>query len=289
MMLKRSTPAHTWRFFTAGGFDQVKLENAADLRALSGLDQKLWVALACPTSGLEIDARTLALIDTDKDGRVRAGELIAAVKFAGGNLKNPDDLLAGKETLSLAAINDATPEGATLLSSARQILANIGKPDATTISIDDVADPVKVFAGSAFNGDGVITETSTTDEPARALIREIIDCIGSVPDRSGVPGIDAEMIEAFFTEAKAYGDWYAGGETAAAAVFPLGPERTAIAVAAVVAARPKVDDYFGRCRLAAFDPRAIQSLNRAEEEYLAIAAHDMTITADEVAGFPLAQ
>src|SRR5438045_7140111 len=123
-MRAQGQPHHRWRFFTAGGFDQVKLEGADDLRSLPALDQKLWVALACPTSGLEIDARTLSLIDTDKDGRVRAGELIAAVKFAGGNLKNPDDLLAGKETLALAAINDGTPEGATLLSSARQILAN---------------------------------------------------------------------------------------------------------------------------------------------------------------------
>ena len=85
-MFKRSASAHTWRFFTAGGFDQVKLESAADLRALSDLDQKLWVALACPAGGLEIDPRTLALIDTDKDGRVRAKELIAAVDFACANL-----------------------------------------------------------------------------------------------------------------------------------------------------------------------------------------------------------
>src|SRR5262249_34178947 len=72
---------HSWSFFRAGGFDQVKLRSGDDLMNIDALDQKLWVALACPTSGLEIDARTLALIDTDKDGRVRAGELIAAVKF----------------------------------------------------------------------------------------------------------------------------------------------------------------------------------------------------------------
>ena len=35
--------------------------------------------------------------------------------------------------------------------------------------------------------------------------------------------------------------------------------------------------------------RALRSLNRAEEEYLAIAAQDLTLTADEIAGFPLAQ
>jgi hypothetical protein len=280
---------HRWSFFRAGDFDQVKLRTGDDLMNIESLDQKLWVALACPTSGLEIDARTLSLIDTDQDGRVRAAELIAAVKFAGANLKDPDDLTRGRDTLSLAAINDATPEGATLLSSARQILANIGKADASAISIEDVADPVRIFAGSAFNGDGVITEVSAADEPARALIRDIIDCVGGVPDRSGAVGIGADAIEAFFAEAQAYGDWYAAGEAAGAAVFPLGAERSAKAVAAVVAARPKVDDYFGRCRLAAYDPRALQSLNRAEDEYLAIAAQDMTITAAEVAGFPLAQ
>ena len=63
---------HTWHFFRAGGFDQVRLDSGADLLALDQLDQKLWTALACPTTGLEFDKQTLALIDTDKDGRVRA-------------------------------------------------------------------------------------------------------------------------------------------------------------------------------------------------------------------------
>ena len=80
---------HTWKFFRAGGFDQVKLETGADLLAIDELDLKLWVALACPTTGLEFDKATLALIDTDKDGRVRAPELIAAVKWAGEPAQEP--------------------------------------------------------------------------------------------------------------------------------------------------------------------------------------------------------
>src|SRR5215471_13030739 len=95
---------HRWTFFRAGGFDQVKLASGADIVNIGSLDQKLWVALACPTSGLEIDPRTLAMIDTDGDGRVRASELIAAVEFACTNLKNADDLLAGSGTLPLAAV-----------------------------------------------------------------------------------------------------------------------------------------------------------------------------------------
>jgi len=278
-----------WTFFRAGGFDQVKLETGADLANIGKLDQKLWVALACPTIGLEIDPRTLALIDTDKDGRVRAPELIAAVKFATANLLSADDLLKGSATLPLAAINDKTAEGATLLSSARQVLTNIGKPDAAVISIEDVADPARIFAETAFNGDGIIIEASGPDDATRAMIREIIDSVGSEPDRSGKPGIGAEKIEAFFAEIEAHGQWYAKAEADAARVFPLGPEKTAAAAAAVEAIKGKIEDYFGRCRLAAFDPRAVAALNRREEEYLELAASDMTIDAAEVAGFPLAQ
>src|SRR5215472_14540159 len=106
---------HNWRFFRAGGFDQVRLDTGADLMALDQLDQKLWVALACPTTGLEFDGRTLALIDTDGDGRIRAPEIIAAVKWAGSCLKKPDDLLKSSPELPLVAINDASPEAKQLL------------------------------------------------------------------------------------------------------------------------------------------------------------------------------
>jgi hypothetical protein len=49
---------HIWKFFRAGGFDQVKLETGADLMNLDQLDLKLWVALACPTTGLEFSPET---------------------------------------------------------------------------------------------------------------------------------------------------------------------------------------------------------------------------------------
>ncbi len=283
-----SSDAHRWTFFRAGDFDQVKLTSGADLANLGALDQKLWVALACPTNGLEIDARTLALIDTDKDGRIRAPELIAAATFACNNLRNPDDLFKGEAALPLAAINEALPEGKTLLASARRILADIGKADVTSISLEDVGDPARIFADTVFNGDGVITETAAEDDATRALIGEIADTIGTVPDRSGKPGIDGAITEAFFAEARAYSAWYARGEESPAHVFPLSPERTASAAAAVAAIKTKVDDYFGRCRLAAFDPRALPALNRTPEEYLPIAAADLSISVGEVAGFPLA-
>lgn len=279
---------HTWKFFRAGGFDQVKLETGEDLKNLDQLDQKLWVALACPTTGLEFDPKTAALIDADHDGRIRAPELIAAVKWACSMLKNPDDLIKGGDSVPFSAINDATPEGKQLLASAKQICANLGKKDATAITLADASDANRIFANTTFNGDGVIIPESATDEATRAVIADIAACMGTVPDRSGKPGIDQAKVDAFFAECAAFDAWMKKAEADSANILPAG-DATAAASAAVKAIKTKVDDYFARCRLAAFDPRAAAALNRREEEYLAIAAKDLSITAAEIAGFPLAE
>jgi hypothetical protein len=285
--MKTALPTHPWKFFRAGGFDQVRLDTGADLLALDQLDQKLWVALACPASGLEFDPKTLALIDDDHDGRIRAPELIRAVQWVGRLLKNPDALLKHSDTLALDAINDATTEGQTLLASARLILSNLGKPDAPALSLADLADTRRILAATAFNGDGIIVAESAEDATTRALIGDIIACLGAETDRSGRPGVSQAKVDQFYAECAAWDAWLKQGETDAATVQPLG-EATAAAVSAWQAVKAKVDDYFGRCRLAAFDPRALAALNREEKEYLALTARDLSLTAEEVRGFPLA-
>jgi hypothetical protein len=269
-----------------GGFDQVQLRNGADLAHLDELDQKLWVALACPTRGIEFDTKTLDLIDTDKDGRIRAPEIIAATKWAVSMLKNPDDLLKGAPALPLNAINDATPDGKRLVASAKQILANLGKRDATAITVEDTVDTQKIFQ-APLNGDGVVTPDSATDDATKALINDIIACVGAVTDLSSKPGVNQAKVDQFFADAEAYSNWWKQGE-GNKEILPLG-DGTPAAAEAVRALRAKVDDYFARCRLAAFDTRAIAALNREEKEYLAVAAKDLTITVSEVANFPLAR
>lgn len=278
---------HQWTFFRAGGFDQVRFISGADLLALDQLDQKLWAALACPTRGVEFDGKTLDLIDTDKDGRIRAPEIVAAVKWAAALLKDAGEILKGADALPLAVINDATPEGKQILASAKQILANLGKADATTISSGDTADTVKIFAATKFNGDGIVPAASAADAATTSVINDIIACLGGETDRSGQPGVSQARVEQFFADCQAFADWVKKSESDPA-VLPLGPA-TAGGLAALNAVKAKVDDYFARCRLAAFDPRALTALNRQETEYLAVAAKDLSISAVEVAGFPLAR
>ena len=279
--------SHTWKFFRAGGFDQVKLESGNDLANLDQLDQKLWIALACPTRGLQFDSRTLDLIDADKDGRVRAPEVIAATKWATRLLKDPNDLLKGAPSLPLAAINDATPEGKQILSSARQILQNLGKADATAIDLEDTADTTRIFTATNFNGDGIVPVDAAEDTATKAVLADIMACMGTEIDRSGKPGVSQARVDAFFTEAQAHANWWTKAE-ADKNILPLG-DATADAAAVVRTVKAKVDDYFTRCRLASFDARAINALNRLETEYLPMAAKELSLKSPEIAGFPLAQ
>jgi hypothetical protein len=278
--------AHTWNFFRTGGLDQVALTTGADLLALDQLDQKLWVALSCPVKGLELDEKTLALIDTDGDGRIRVPELINAVKWAAARLNDAGDLLNDADTLPLAAIDRSTPDGKILLASAKQILANLGRKDATAIAVAEAADTAKIFSASPLNGDGVIPPEATEDPAVQALIKDIIACAGGTADRTGSIGVTAEKIEVFFADLASYLAWVVQSATKDIAI--LG-DATDPAVAAIRAVRAKVEDYFARSRLAAFDARAIAALNRSETEYLIIAAKDLKISAEEVSAFPLAR
>jgi hypothetical protein len=281
-----SSARHTWNFFRTGGLDQVALSASADLLALNQLDQKLWVALSCPVKGLELDEKTLALIDTDGDGRIRVPELLAAINWASARLNDPAVLLRGTDALPLAAINLAHADGKILVSSAKQILVNLGKKDAAELAVAEAANTAKIFSASPLNGDGVIPPEATEDASVQALIKDIIACAGGTADRTGSIGVTAEKIDAFFADLTAYAAWVEKSATKEIAV--LG-DATDSAVSALKAVRAKVEDYFARTRLAAFDSRALAALNRSETEYLAIAAKDLTITASEVAGFPLAR
>ncbi|MDA8445324.1 hypothetical protein [Paracidovorax valerianellae] len=291
-----SPARHTWQFFRAGGVDQVTIRTGADIAQLAELDQKLWVALACPTRGIEFDPRTLDLIDTDKDGRIRPPELLAACAWACARLRDPDTLAQPADALDLDAIDDAGDDGKALAAQARRILALAGQPDATRITLDQVLERSEQLSAMRFNGDGAITpDTAEDDEEAADAVKQIIATHGSVPiEQKAVKGItppplqgvDRTHAEAFFGEVAKLHAWaaQASGGTAGMA---LG-DRTLDATQALNAVRHKIDDFFARCRLAAYDPRAAAALNPTPEEYAAMAGTDLDAASPAVAALPLA-
>ncbi|MCB9558911.1 MAG: hypothetical protein H6708_00725 [Kofleriaceae bacterium] len=273
--------SHRWEFFRAGGVDQVSLRNGADLLALPELDQKLWVALAMPTAGVDIDPATLAMIDIDNDGRIRIADVLTAIEFVAGVWVEPGDVLASKDVVALAALKDGKVKTA-----ARRVLTLLDKPDAKEVTLGDALEVVKTFEKTRFNGDGVVTPASAGDEAAVAqVIEDVIATVGSVPDRSGKPGVDAKLLETFGEQIDRLAAWAAAGE--ATWVEGLGAA-TGAAHDALVAIRAKLEDYFARARVVAFDPRAAAALGGTDEDLAALRTLTLTGDAEEVARLPLA-
>lgn len=277
---------HEWRFFRAGGFDQIRIETGADLLALEQLDQKLWVALSCPTRGIEFDEHTLDLIDTDNDGHVRAPEIIAAVNWAAALLKDADLLAKGAAALPLTAIDDSNEDGRRLLAAARHILSSLGRSDADAVRTEDTRDTNRLMAGLRFNGDGVIVLAALEDAALQQLAQEILACVGAATDRSGEAGVSAELVTSFFAQAREFLAWWEQGERDPALLI-LGAE-TLTAVDSLRAVKAKVEDYFVRCRMAAYDPRAAAPLSRSVEDYQLLADKELSVAAADLAAFPLA-
>ncbi len=286
-MIQDIKNSHRWKFFRYGGLDQVSLENAADLKNLRNLDPKLWAALSCPVSNINFDEKTLEFIDTDKDKRIKIAEVLDAVDWVCIMLKQPGDIFQPQQALPLSAINDDCEEGMKLLSSARQILSNLGRPDESAISLEDLADTEKIFAASAFNGDGIITSEATSNESLNQLIEEILLCMGGEEDRSGKPGISPEILEKFLSAAQAFSEWYKRAESEASVIMVNGNE-THESFAAYAKVRAKIEDYFIRSQLATYDGRYIDAGQKLEADYVALLKKDLGESALQLREFPIA-
>ena len=279
---------HIWQFARVGGMNRVCLERGEDLLYLDTLDQKLWTALSCPVNGLEIDSKTLEMIDTDNDGKIRVPEVLAAVKWITSVVKDANTLIGSSTTMPLSEINTDTPLGKVLYASARQLLVNIGKPDADVINVEDISDTIIIFENTKFNGDGVIHAGSADNEELKLLIAQIIECEGAVVDRSGNDGIDAEKIEAFYSQCEALLNWKRKAEDKTRAILSFG-DRTEDTYGSFQELKSKIDDYFLRCQLAEFDAASAETLNSIVDRIETITTKDLTDCIDEISGFPLAK
>ncbi|MBQ1751540.1 MAG: hypothetical protein IIZ90_05925, partial [Bacteroidales bacterium] len=148
--------SYNWKFASVGGEVRVKITSGEDIAHLGELDKKMWTVLSSPVQGLEFDQKFLDLLDTNKDGKIRTEEVIAAGKYVTDVIKNKDLVLNGDSSLPLSEFNEESEEGKKLHDSAVQILKNL-KLEKDSIALEDTEDNTKIFAESKFNGDGIIT------------------------------------------------------------------------------------------------------------------------------------
>jgi hypothetical protein len=212
---------HAWKFFLAGGFDQVRIDTAADLLNLKDLDQKLWVALSCPTTGIEFDARTLALLDSDNDGHIRAPELLAAIDWAAARLNDSQRVRA--------------------------------KARRRAAGRDQGRSRARRRQGPAAGGRSRWSAW-TPPAPPKPNTRRARWPPGKPP-----------------------------------APMPAAGRRHRSRLRALAAVREKLDDFFVRCRLAAFDARAEDAMNASDDSFKALGGAALSNGHADIAALPLAK
>ena len=227
-MSKTKSNKYNWKFSKIGGVTRVNIETGEDIAHLGELDQKLWTALSCPTTGFEFDETTLAYIDSNNDGHIHVNEVVEASKWLVAALKSPDSLLAGEDFISTDAINPDSDAGKALL--------------------EGISNAAKVL--------GEEHESISLADTAKAL------------------GILAEAA----AEAKAAGE----------DVLPYGAD-TEEALALAGKLKAKIDDYFLRSKLAAFDSESTAALDVSAERIGAISDKELPGCIDEIATYPLAR
>jgi len=151
--------------------------------------------------------------------------------------------------------------------------------------VADTADLTRLFPPERPNGDGVVPPERAAEPEVRALLEDLLATLGGEPDRSGVPGVTQARLDTFLAEARA---WVAWAEQGDAARQPFGADAEAFA-AALEALRAKADDYFARCDLAAYDPRAAAALNGSDADLTALGGQLLGAEGEASLALPLAR
>ncbi len=139
-----SKDGYNWKFNTVGGVTRVVIDRGEDIAHLGELDQKLWTVLSCPVNGLEFDARTLALMDSDGDGKIRVNEVVAASKWLDNVLVDMEYLFKGKDCIDFADVRTNTDEGMAVIDAAKMILGKLGE-EKQSIALADVAKYMEIY------------------------------------------------------------------------------------------------------------------------------------------------
>lgn len=280
MALINKDKKYKWEYVNLGGSTRVKINSGEDLAHLNELDPKMWTVLSCPTTGLEIDDKSLKYMDCDADGKLRVNDVVAVSRWITSLLKNKDLILKGDSSIDINQINTEDANGNKLYKSAKQILENLGK-EGSMISLSDTADITAIFAKTRFNGDGIITEASSDDADVKATIAAAVASTGGTLDRSGAQGVNADQIEAFYKSLNDYVTW-----TTNAVEAPFG-DKTESVIEAYNALDAKMKDFFMRSKLAAFSPQSIASLDVQTSRINDISAENLSTKNDEIATYPL--
>ena len=130
-------------------------------------DLKSWYAIACPTTGVRFDLKTLELLDADKDGRVRSPEVQAALEYMKA------------KGVSLEDLAHPTEEDAKNLEDVLKRQAELDKAEPTAAEKQAVVD---WEAQGKTPEVAVLGEATAAAEASLAAVEKVVDAFFTPPD-----------------------------------------------------------------------------------------------------------
>ncbi len=245
-----------FRFQRFGRTNHLRIDSWQDLEAVLELDEALWVATTAPTATINCDPVFLDMMDTDRDGRLRADEVKAAIRFLFENLSDRSGIAPGNTRLELGAVNGESETGARIRTSAGKILRRSGRT-ADVITLEEVRAIKTEVQQGGLDEAGIVLPEAAGDERMRRFIEDIIATVGGRPHPAGAEGIDRECLAQFLEECRQYLDWLrladpAAGDTVSE-ILPLG-EATHEAYELFLRLEKKITQYFLLCNIQRIDP-----------------------------------
>ena len=236
------------RFRRLGGSYQLMIETAEDLQNVLELNVAHWAVTSIKINSMICDSAFLETLDSGKNGRIRADEVQAALRWLLSYYKDVSDIVAGADHLTLSKLNPENPAARLIQESVRVAQRNLNLPDSDTITMNELNDHANIISNALQNGDGVIPPdpVESLDPEAAACIRDIMKRVGSHPDVSGVPGVSQEDLDTYESLAKTYLAWIDRKEQDARTLFPFG-DHTASFYAAFQTVEEAVDAFFRSC------------------------------------------
>lgn len=286
----KTAPLPEFTFRRMGGMDQFVLLNDEEWRDLGKLDSKLWMALSCPTKGLEFDAETLALLDQDGDGRIHAQDVRDAVAWVCERTIHPAQLTKSEALVDCDNLRNDTEAGQWLAAAAKIVIEKNGAENQQELPLADIEKSVSEATTYPFNGDGIVPPDSAPPVPENTPVSDNMNeyitiamtVTGAKKDASGKPGLDESLQAEFEKRLKSALEWRAKLN---AANLPLG-ENTPSAWTLFTSLRSKLDDFFYRCQLIAYAPEALPNL-LPDPALQAMAENGTSITAEVLQNLPL--
>ncbi len=174
---------YNWQYCSLGGVTRVKIATGEDIAHLHELDQTMWTVLSCPVKGLELEERTLHLMDSDNDGKIRVDEVTAASQWLCQVLRDPNKLIEAPDTLTLADLNRDTEEGAKLYENAQEVLTFMGE-SSDTLSLKQLTDFVTAYDKElATNIEAAAKDTEGVDAPYGENTADAVAAVNALRDK----------------------------------------------------------------------------------------------------------